>query len=166
MTPFIISLPYNHPYCSKLHIKITLVARQWPTINVSDIILDYTARSYLKSLAYTSIQYIPCKLMWVYILYNFRYVFIWVCGMHVYVCMHCICVHTLYLCITKVVFAPGSSLDVFRTGEWEEDEADYSDEDSDHDSDSDDDILSNRARISVNSVSYHHNSLYISIIVS
>ena len=52
----------------------------------------------------------------------------------------------------QVVFAPGVSLDLFRTGEWEEGE--YDDDDSEHDSDSDDDILSNRTRV-VNTVSHN-----------
>ena len=54
----------------------------------------------------------------------------------------------------QVVFAPGVSLDVFHSGDWDDEEGEYSDGDSDHDSDSDDDILSNRARTSIHSVSY------------
>lgn len=63
-----------------------------------------------------------------------------------------LCIHA-FICV-QVVFAPGISLDVFRSGDWDDDEGEYSDGDSDHDSDSDDDILSNRARTSVHSVSY------------
>lgn len=49
------------------------------------------------------------------------------------------------------MFAPGDSLDVFQSNEWDNEDED-DEEDSDHDSDSDDDILSNRAR-SVTNVS-------------
>ena len=63
------------------------------------------------------------------------------------------------MCV-QVVFAPGNSLDVFQTGELENEDDDFDEDSSDHDSDSDDDILSSRARV-FNTVSYIYSSYKI-----